>query len=305
MQASSHPANAPQLDSRRTTVCLYHNDPDGCCAAAVVRRALGPYHAFVVMEIGEAVPWEEIEAAQQVVLVDFSLPTEDMLRLRDGWEFVWVDHHKTALARLGEAMTSVPGVRSVDEAACGLTWQTFFPGQPVPKAVLYVGDRDIWRNAFSQTPAFCEGLYQLDFAPTNDDLWQPLLDDDAALVAELIERGAILHQARLKQIARVASNHGFETTFEGHRTLAINDRGSGDMGEYIRRAGYEIGYCYAEVVRDGRLQTIVTLYSDQLDVSEIARKYGGGGHAGAAGFQFVRTDRPFPAGSETSPGGQP
>jgi nanoRNase/pAp phosphatase (c-di-AMP/oligoRNAs hydrolase) len=56
-----------------------------------------------------------------------------------------------------------------------------------------------------------------------------------------------------------------------------------------------------EVVRNGQLQTMVTLYSDQVDVSEISLKYGGGGHRGAAGFQFVRADRPFPPGSESRP----
>jgi nanoRNase/pAp phosphatase (c-di-AMP/oligoRNAs hydrolase) len=70
------------------------------------------------------------------------------------------------------------------------------------------------------------------------------------------------------------------------------------MGEQIRRAGYQIGYCYTEVMRAGRLQTIVTLYSNQVDVSEIARKYGGGGHRGAAGFQFDRAGGPFPEGSQ-------
>jgi nanoRNase/pAp phosphatase (c-di-AMP/oligoRNAs hydrolase) len=46
---------------------------------------------------------------------------------------------------------------------------------------------------------------------------------------------------------------------------------------------------------------MVTLYSDVLDVSAIAAKFGGGGHRGAAGFQFHRSDRPFPPGSTFLP----
>jgi nanoRNase/pAp phosphatase (c-di-AMP/oligoRNAs hydrolase) len=37
-------------------------------------------------------------------------------------------------------------------------------------------------------------------------------------------------------------------------------------------------------VFDGEQYT-VSLYSKTVDVSEIAKKYGGGGHKGAAGFQ--------------------
>lgn len=286
------------LDSDRPTLCLYHNDPDGCCAAAVVRRALGEAVDLQAMEIGDPIPWERMQEYQQIVMVDYSLDPPDMRRLRDNWELVWVDHHKTSLVVLGEEMAGVPGERSLEAAGCVLTWQTFFPEQELPKAVALVGDRDIWRMQYPETRAFSEGLYRSDFSPANGELWGPLLDDDHSKVQELIERGQVLYQARMLEIEDVVARYGFETSFEGHRTLAVNHHGTGDMGEHIRQQGYEIAYCFMEVVRDGRLQTVVTLYSDQVDVSQLARKHGGGGHPGAAGFQLTRGDRPFPPGSE-------
>jgi oligoribonuclease NrnB/cAMP/cGMP phosphodiesterase (DHH superfamily) len=288
------------LDMNKKTICLFHNDPDGCCSAAVVRRALGTSVFLHAMEIGDPVPWNVIEANEQVALVDYSLPTEDMKRLRDKGGFVWVDHHKTSLARLREAMADVPGNRTLDEAACVLTWRTFFPDHPIPRAVELIGDRDIWRMQYPETRAFSEGLYNQDFNPANDALWGPLLDDDAYHVQALVDRGAVLYEYRMRTIEGSIERYSFETTFEGHRTLAVNHRGSGDMGEHIRNLGYEVGYCYVDAVRDGSLKTHVTLYSDQIDVSELARKHGGGGHRGAAGFQFVRSGRPFPEGSESN-----
>jgi hypothetical protein len=191
-------------------------------------------------------------------------------------------------------MQDIPGLRSLNDAACVLTWRTFFPDQPVPKAVLYVGDRDTWRFAYDDTAAFSEGLHQEDTRPWNDALWKPLLDDDSDRVKKLIQLGTVLHQARVRRIQRQIKRYGFEVSFEGHNTLAINARGSGEMGALIRQQGYEIGYCYIDAVQNGELVTFVTLYSDRVDVSEIARKYGGGGHAGAAGFSFERTGGPFP-----------
>ena len=286
------------LDPEQPTLCLYHDDPDGCCAAAIARRALGEKLVLHPLQIGDPIPWGMIEISQQVVLLDYSLPLEDMQRLSDGRRLVWIDHHKTSLARLGQAMAAIPGERSLEAAACVLTWQTFFPEDPTPQAVLLIGDRDIWRMAYTDTRAFSEGLFQEDIGPEHDELWKPLLDGDQLLVNQLIDRGRVLYQARLKGIRDVVGHYGFETVFEGHKTLVVNHRGNGDMGEHIRQAGYALAYCYVEVVRDGRLQTVVTLYSDQIDVSEIARKFGGGGHRGAAGFQFTRVDRPFPPGSD-------
>jgi oligoribonuclease NrnB/cAMP/cGMP phosphodiesterase (DHH superfamily) len=297
MGARFHESSNAYLDRSRPTICLYHNDPDGCCAAAIARRALGEKLAVYPLEIGDPIPWGSIGENEQVLLVDYSLPLEDMKRLMSGRKLVWVDHHKTSLATLGEAMAEIPGERSLEAAACVLTWRTFFPEKPIPRAVVLIGDRDVWEMAFPETRAFSEGLFQEQIEPTNDRLWVPLLDDDKSLVSQLIERGRVLYDARLNSIKDVIAHYGFVTSFEGHRTMVVNHRGNGDMGEYIRKAGYELAYCYVEVVRDGLLRTQVTLYSDQIDVSEIASKFGGGGHRGAAGFQFVRRDRPFPPGS--------
>jgi oligoribonuclease NrnB/cAMP/cGMP phosphodiesterase (DHH superfamily) len=294
MPSNVHEPAPTDLNPTRPTLCLYHDDPDGCCAAAIVRRALGDRVTLQPLEIGDAIPWEVVEACEHVVLVDYSLPEAGMRRLGTGRSLVWIDHHKTALAGLAEAMAGIPGERAIDAAACVLTWRTFFPRQPLPLAVTLIGDRDIWQMAHPETRPFSEGLYQEDIQPANDGLWKPLLDDDRARVDQLVERGRILYAARLKRIREIVARYGFPAAFEGHQTLAVNHPGNGDMGEFIRQTGYELAYCYVEVVRQDQLQTVVTLYSDQIDVSEIARKYGGGGHRGAAGFQFLRSGRPFP-----------
>lgn len=276
-----------------TVFCLYHDDADGRCSAAIVRRFFGSSVRLQAIDYGDPVPWEFIETSDKVVIVDFSLPLDDMRRAQKTSELVWIDHHKTALDGLSE-MQDIPGFRSLDEAACVLTWQTFYPDQPLPKAVVYIGDRDIWRHAYDASAPFSDGLHQEDTRPWNDELWKPLLDDESGRVEELIQRGKVLHQARVRRIERQIKRYGFEVTFEGHRTLAINARGSGEMGALIRQLGYEIGYCYVEALQNGELRTFVTLYSDRVDVSEIAGKFGGGGHAGAAGFSIERTGSPFP-----------
>lgn len=276
-----------------TVFCLYHDDADGCCSAAIVRRVYGSSARLQAIDYGDLVAWEIIEASDKVIIVDFSLPLDDMRRTQKTSELVWIDHHKTALDGLSE-MQDIPGLRSLDDAACVLTWQTFFPDQPLPKAVIYIGDRDTWRHAYDVSAPFSEGLYQEDTRPWNDELWKPLLDDNVDRVEALIQKGTVLHQARVRRIQRQIKRYGFEVTFEGYHTLAINARGGGEMGALIRQLGYEIGYCYIEAEQNGELVTLVTLYSDRVDVSEIARKFGGGGHAGAAGFSIERTGSPFP-----------
>jgi hypothetical protein len=281
------------------TICLHHNDPDGRASGAIVRRALLQNVALVEMNYGDPVPWKDVEAASKIVIVDFSLPLEDMKRVADGRDLVWIDHHKTAIEKMAGVADKWLGMRELEEAACVLTWRYYFPEIPVPKAVIFIGDRDIWRWEEEQTGAFSEGLYNRDNRAANDELWKPLLDDDTDLVSQIIEEGSILYAARLKNIQRKIARFGHETNFEGYKTLVVNARGTGEMGDHINKQGYEIGYCYIDNIQEEKLTTFVTLYSKVVDVSQIASKFGGGGHPGAAGFSFVRGSLPFPENSNT------
>ncbi len=280
------------------TLCLHHNDTDGRASAAIVRRALGPTIRLYEMDYQDSIPLEHILTADKIIIVDFSLPREEMAKLARYHQLIWIDHHKTAIDDLAEISASLPGLRDLSEAACVLTWQYFFPGQPLPKAVRLIGDRDIWRWAEKDTGPFTEGLYQQDTRPTNDALWKPLLDDDLSLVEEITQKGKILRDARMKEIRRMIRRRGFEVLFEGFRTLVINTRGSGDIGQQARDLGYQVAYCYIDSLLQGEVTTFVTLYAGEVDVAAIAKKFGGGGHRGAAGFHFPRGDTPFPPGAQ-------
>jgi len=277
------------------TICFHHNDADGRASGAVVRYALGEEVDLIEVDYdGKPIPWEKVDKAEKIVVVDFSFPRQDMERLAKEKNLVWIDHHKSAITQLGDISPSWDGLRSIDEAACVLSWKYFFPERPVPKAIVLIGDRDIWRWAEKETGDFNEGLYNRDNEAGNDDLWQSLLDNEPALLENIITEGHKANIIRLKEIKRMVAERGFVVQFEGHQTMAVNEKGNGDIGQYIRDCGYDIAYCYFDTMQNNEVTTNVTIYSEKSDVSEIARKFGGGGHAGAAGFAFSRSTTPFP-----------
>lgn len=284
------------------TICLHHNDTDGRASAAIVRKALGSDVWLYEMDYGDSLPLERILTSDHIVIVDFSLPSEEMIQLATYHQLTWIDHHQSAIQDLSEISKSWPGIRDTRDSACILTWKYFFPSQPVPKAITLIGDRDIWRWAEQDTGIFNEGLYQLDTKPLNDNLWIPLLENNEQVLCQINQNGTILREARLRNIRRSVNKQGFPARIEGYRALVVNLRGSGDIGQQIRDMGYEIAYCYADSLNNGEITTYVTLYSSVIDVSEIATRFGGGGHKGAAGFHFVRENSPFPAGLNISLG---
>lgn len=277
------------------SICFHHNDPDGQASGAIVRYALGD--GLTLLEIdydGKPIPWDLVEQAEQIIMTDFSLPLADMQRLAEGREFVWIDHHKSAIAKFNRIANNWPGIRDISEAACVLTWRFFFPKRPVPRAILLIGDRDIWRWAEADTGAFNESLYNREYQAGNDAFWRPLLDDDKDTVKRMTAEGKWLREIGLRNMKRLVEARGYEVRFETYRTLVINTSGNGDLGQLGRDQGYEIVYCYVDQMQNGVLTTNVTLFSVKVDVSVIADRYGGGGHAGAAGFSFPRNLTPFP-----------
>lgn len=278
-------------------LCLHHNDADGLCAGAIVRRRFGDDVHLHVIDYGLAIPWHKIEQAETVIVTDFSLLRSDMETIYQakGDNLIWIDHHISAIKDMAH-LPQISGIRDVDKAACVLTWEYFFPDKPVPQTVSLIGDRDIWRFDYPETKSFSEGLFYAEADLANIEFWQALLNDDVVLTQQLIEEGQLLYKARMKDVARQVKSHGFETTFHDHKTLAVNLPSNGDVGHYICGLGYDVAYVYRDRLEGEQVVTSVTLYSEVIDVSVLAKAHGGGGHKGAAGFRFVRTgNRPMPA----------
>jgi nanoRNase/pAp phosphatase (c-di-AMP/oligoRNAs hydrolase) len=285
--------------------CFYHNDSDGKCAAFWVyntKKAADDYDRyFQVVDYDRPFPIDMIKPGEMVWIVDFSVEPEDMEKIIDrcGLENVfWIDHHKTAIAKFDDFPHEIQGVRESDKAACELTYEftrywslDLNPGdQPTfeeyrtsvapPMFTQLIADRDVWRWQYGKaTKYFYAGSQLLDLRPFSAE-WNKLLSE-SGYCEQIQENGKLIEQFRSRQRHIDMSYFGYEVIFEGYHCMAVNGTASGDLGQDIREQGYEIAIIYRH---SNSNNWIVSLYSDEVDVGEVARKYGGGGHRGAAGF---------------------
>lgn len=131
------------------TKIIYHqikpgvNCPDGIAAAWVASKIHPDATLMGWQHQSDSLP--EISPNERVVIVDFSFPKEILQGWVDmGCELIVIDHHESARKRL-EGFAG--GVLSFDVAKCGatLTWDYFFPDQPMPVFLGYVQDQDLWQ----------------------------------------------------------------------------------------------------------------------------------------------------------------
>lgn len=259
-------------------LCFYHDDLDGRCAAAIVGR-----HACETRYMPAGYHWPlpvgSVTDGETVVVVDFTPSPSDFddLRRRAG-RVVWIDHHASSIERAD--LVDLPGLREIGRAACELAWQFYFPEQDTPRAVQLAADRDVWAWKYAeQTAAFCEGI-RLEPHDPGAEIWHDLLGNNPVRLQSVINQGHVCRRYQKALAAEFVAAYGFETELDGHRGYAanLNMFGSDVFGDRFDQ--YDI--CIAFVFT-GKLFKI-TMYSREIDVLPIARRFGGGGHHGAAGF---------------------
>ena len=265
--------------------CFYHSaDLDGHCSGAIVKY----FHVnceMIGINYGDEFPWDSIWAEELVLMVDFSLPPEDMKRLNEACTLIWIDHHKTAIDALKDY--AIGGRQKVGLGACALVWSFFHAGD-LPLAVQLLAEYDVWELSRKDTLPFQYGLrFEKNTYPDNQDLWVPLFTGGASLLY-IIERGEILLEYETRQNVKKCKSMAFEsvlhTNGDTYPAICCN---LGMVNSRLFESAYDptrhdvmVAFCRR------RHEWNVSLYStkDHIDCGVIAKEFGGGGHVQAAGF---------------------
>lgn len=261
-------------------LCIYHgNCADGFGAAWVFKRYADrefDFHAGVYQNDPPDV------TGRDVYLVDFSYKRAvvEAMRARAN-RVVLIDHHKTAIDDLAPLIESkaIESLVSLDNSGAMLAWRWFNGNFSEPPALLrHIEDRDLWRFALHRTREIqaCVFSHPYDFAA-----WDELMATDPQ---KLAGEGAAIERKHHKDIAELTKVVTREFTIGGHTVPVANlpYTLTSDAGHLLAQ-GKPFAGCYWDTP-EGRVFSLRST-DDGLDVSEIAKQYGGGGHAHASGFR--------------------
>jgi uncharacterized protein len=304
--------------------CFYHNDLDGRCAAHCVYMWAGlhiePFEIqtdvaysdgkisgyvqdaeYIEMNYNKHFPIEAINNGEQIWIVDFSLKAEDMeALLKKTKDITWIDHHKTAIDKYDVLPESknIRGVRIEGEGSGALLTYKYlhfwtargddpnpedkaYPREiEIPEYIQLVSDWDEWKFQYGRrTRQFKNGAEMFDYSPTSQ-FWLDCNINKDDYVEKVITKGDAVMKYRESWSANFMKSWSFETKLEEYKCIAANiGSANSDMFDSVKD-DYDIMIPF---VFDGK-QWTVSLYSETVDVGEIAKRYGGGGHTKAAGF---------------------
>jgi uncharacterized protein len=277
---------------------LYHaNCPDGFCSAWVAYLKFRDEADYLPVQYGQPPP---DVSGRGVYILDFSYKRPVMREiLSRAHKVVVQDHHKTAEAELAgivdefisrpDLIANPPGselpVIHFDMSKSGgrLSWEYFFPGEPAPWLVNYTEDRDLWKwalpNSKEVNAAIASHPHDFDLW----DRWDMRANGGNATPTLLAEEGRAILRYQAQQVEHICAN-AREMRLDGHDILAVNtsvlfSEVAGKLAE-----GKPFGAAWF-VRQDGKQQWSLRSRDGGVDVSEVAKRRGGGGHHNAAGFE--------------------
>lgn len=266
---------------------LYHdNCADGFAAAWVAHKA-HPTADFKAVSYGQRVPWEWLQkdGYPSVLIVDFSYSRAEILELREVADVAVIDHHKTAEKELSGLEGCIFCIFDMTKSGCVLTWEYFHEDKPVPKLLQYIQDRDLWKFELPDSKEINAyiGIEEHTFEAFHK-LAEELESDGTRAGAALLGR-TILRSQKIRY--ELAADQAILRDFAGHRVPVVNcslDDTSGVLHLLIsdERFGTHFAVSYCDRA-DGKRQWGLRGHGE-IDVAEIAKRYGGGGHHNSAGF---------------------
>lgn len=265
--------------------CIYHaNCSDGMAAAWVV--SLMAAKKKIKVDFIPCTYQSEIPdvTGLDVVIVDFSFKRDVMEEMLDKANSITViDHHKTAKAELLPLLESgkLNGIFNMDKSGAMLTWEWYFQDKTPPKLIEHIQDRDLWRFDLEGTREICAAVYSY---PMEIEVWDGLMFKS---IEDLRKEGEAIDRAHLKNVNGLVEYLSRRCVLAGYDVpiLNCNYMFASDAGHALA-IGEAFSVTYFDSVNGCKFSLRSTSESGSVDVSEIAAKFGGGGHKHAAGFKL-------------------
>lgn len=265
-------------------VVLHHGDcPDGFGAAWAAYQKMGDTADYVPVQHGNGIP--EGLVGKEIYMLDFCFPRDTMLDLIEkNKKITVIEHHIT---KEQDVKLAQEYVFDNNHSGAILSWQYFHPGQPAPLLLRYIEDQDIWKLEMANGREINSFIDSVDY---NFDYWNKLAQDfeDSEKLKAIIEKGSIIARYEDELAKRLISENTRSIVLDGHKGYVIN-------------APHEIASLISSILfKENKTDLLVSWVEEMsrvhvslrsngsINVGELAKKFGGGGHRSAAGFSLPK-----------------
>ena len=264
------------LEPSSVNLVIYHAGcTDGFGAAYAAWKLLGDRAEYHAAKYGETPP---DVTGKNVVVLDFSYDNSTTKKLmKEAKGFLVIDHHRTAMVELHDVTCTR---FDMNHSGAMLAWKFFHPGKEAPRLVKFIEDRDLWKWEIPYSKEFAAAF---DMVPFDFEEFDKYLDDSAVDNAQ--ERGAYILAYSKTVISKIAKQAVSRKMGDSDVLVVNSSHWMSEIGAALSpKCDFAVIWYYDHETR--QVKVSLRAHHEDADVSEIAKRYGGGGHRKAAGFNL-------------------
>ncbi len=279
------------MEQNKPLVIFHKNCADGVGAAWSFWKQYKDSYEYHPGVYNESVP-DILD--RDVYLVDFSYK-RDVVELICQYanKVVLLDHHASALDDLWDLsskfdnfdMTHATNTKS----GCMIAWDYVKKKEQhkrtTPLLLQHIQDRDLWKFELPHTREITTALFSYEM---NFQSYDKLMKLNKVGIKKLISEGEVLNRKFFRDLKMVIDGASRRFEIGGYNVPVTNCNYlfASEAGNIMAvNEPFSATYYDTEKHRVFSLRSLKT----GINVSEIAKQYGGGGHVNAAGFKVDRT----------------
>lgn len=294
---------------KKTAIVYHKSDLDGVVSAAIATMYENSKNKDVIY-----IPYSYEDDVKKVVDkvrdldvvyvldVSFGADSKTIFKkwLDEGKSLMWIDHHKGIIEDSKTWGFVVPGLRRVGTAACALA-SDLLMGK-VPAIVRCLSDYDVWNK---ESELGWDTVVAVQYAMRSkirlnvlialsylyDHFKENMKDNEIDLIFyDLAKEGRAIINYMAGKNEQEVSTCSFEAYVDEVKVVAMNTVESGSKvfdsltPDWLdgRKIKALMPFC---IMPGGKVRfSLYECVEDGVDCCEVSKRFGGGGHAGAAGF---------------------
>jgi len=287
-------------------ICCFHSsDYDGICSAEIVRKYFSDYEnikdignvdiKFIGLNYGDKIPYAEL-IDKVIICCDFT-PTNFPNIVSKSIFTLFIDHHKSSINDLKDFNPdNLQKVTSIEYSACEGVWKYFYPDIELRLAVKYLSKFD----TFSFTPEEKNDVMNFQFGmkslgestAISGKSWVDVFISSQEFIDSILLRGSVVREYHKE-------HYDIQVCSRSARTCSLRLPSSDKSYRVIFvNSPYSFSEVFASAYKSAEHDIMMVGYINRdkmwcysfycppdkdVDVSVIAKEFGGGGHKGASG----------------------
>ena len=277
------------MNKEYNIVMFHYPCQDGLASAYIAHMYANMYNKNIELypiQHGTSIDINRLKN-KKVIMCDYSPSVEILDNIEKNVDSICIlDHHISAQRDL---IGKEYAIFDMMKSGAGLTWEYFFPEKEMPLWVQYIQDRDLWTWFLPESRNFTAAFFEICSKIELNNFTELFIvfDNISNNILQYIEMGKELNRVLDMKVDNIIDSNKNVYYYENYmiKIMECPYELVSEVGSKITKdTTIDFAVLWRHNEKDD-MYNVSLRANNKVDVSIIAKKFGGGGHMNAASFK--------------------